>query len=133
MPHLIIKSSGARQNAVNAHIFLPGTHSFWQAHAFEVWTPTSTYCQFIICVLYMSEFHAEQVVKYHILQFSFTMLMGLLICGSFIVHALLPGMSKAFSLSGFFRGTHIHILLLGTWYDDHDLIISVDWLLSLSS
>ena len=36
---------------------------------------------------------------------SFTILIGFLNCGSFIVHALLPGTSKAFTLSVFLQGT----------------------------
>ena len=31
-----------------------------------------------------------------------------------MVHALLPGTSKAFTLSVFLLGTHIHVLLPGT-------------------
>ena len=40
--------------------------------------------------------------------------MGFLNCGSFIVHALLPGTSKAFTMSVFLPGAHIYVILLGT-------------------
>ena len=44
----------------------------------------------------------------------FTMLMGFLNLGSFIVHALLLGTSKAFTLSGLLPGACVHVLLPGT-------------------
>ena len=117
-------SSGTRQNDVNAYIVLPGTHRFagnslfCQVHAFEVWTPTSTYRQLSICMFYSSKFHTKQdfVFKYHILQFylQFRLLMGSSNSGSFIVHTLLPGTSKAFILSVFLPGACVYVLLPGT-------------------
>ena len=100
--------------------------SFCQAYAFEVLTRTSTYRQFFIClyVLFVEISHQAQFC----LQIShptilFTMLMGFLNCCSFIIHALLPGTSKVFTLSVFLPGAHVHILLLGTlWYVYHILI-----------
>ena len=45
---------GAQQNDVNARIVLPGTHHSTRhmLHAFEIWTPTSTYCQLLICMFF---------------------------------------------------------------------------------
>ena len=37
-----------------------GNSSFCQAHAFKVLTPISTYCQFIICMYYLSKSHTKQ-------------------------------------------------------------------------
>ena len=43
------------------------------------------------------------------------MLMGFLNCAIFyIVHALLPGTSKAFTLSVFLQGAHVYVVLPGT-------------------
>ena len=44
----------------------------------------------------------------------FTVLMGFLNHGSFIVHVLLPGTSKAFTLSVIMPGARVHVLLPGT-------------------
>ena len=48
----------------------------------------------------------------------FTMVIGLLNCGSFIVHILLLGTSKVFTLSVFLPCACVHVLLPGTrsWY-----------------
>ena len=43
-----------------------------------------------------------------------TMLIGLLNTGSLVFNALLPGTSKAFTLSVFLLGAHLHVLLPGT-------------------
>ena len=67
-------SSGVRQNNMNTMHQCAWNSSFWQAHAIKVPTPTctwtSTYRKFIICMLYLSQFHTNQdfVLKY-ILQF----------------------------------------------------------------
>ena len=44
----------------------------------------------------------------------FTMLIGFLNCGSFIIHALLPGISRACTLSVFLLAACVHVLLPGT-------------------
>ena len=43
-----------------------------------------------------------------------TMLLEFLYCGSYTVHALLPGTSKAFTLSVLLPDAYVHILLPGT-------------------
>ena len=101
-------------------IVLPG-----QAHLFEVLTPTSTYRKFIIfkVLFVIFSYKARFCLQMSYPAILFTMLMGFLNRGSFIIHALLPGTSKvgvfsmAFTLSVFLLGAHIHILLPGTeWY-----------------
>ena len=54
----------------------------------------------------------------------FTMLMWFFNCGSFIVHALLPGTSKVFTLSVFLPGARIHIFLPGM---QHYLRLGLWW------
>ena len=90
--------------------------SFYQAHAFEVLTPTPTYRQFIICTFYLSKFHnqARFCLQISYPTILFTMLMGFLNGGSFIIHVLLPGTRKVFTLSGFLPGTCAHVLQPGT-------------------
>ena len=44
-----------------------GNSLFWQAHAFEVLAPTSTYRWFIICVFYLSKFHTKQGFVFNII------------------------------------------------------------------
>ena len=111
-------SSGARHDDVNARTILPGNpHSVRRMRLkyghILVWF--STYRQFVICRFYFSKFHTKRdfVFKNHGRQILFTMLMRISIHGSFIVHALLPGTSKAFTLSVFLKG-RVHILLPGT-------------------
>ena len=93
-----------------------GNSSFCQAHVFEVWTPNSAYHQFIICMFSFNEisYQAKFCLQISHPAILFTMLMGFLNHGNFIVDALLPGTSKAFTLSVFLPGTHIYILLPGT-------------------
>ena len=56
---------------VPGRMWVQALSSFCQAHVFEVLTPTSTYHQFIIYILYLSKFQSKQdfVFKYHILHF----------------------------------------------------------------
>ena len=58
-------------------------------------TYMSTYRQFIICKFYLSKFHTskDSVLKY-ILQILFTLLLGFLKCGKFIVHVLCREQAK---------------------------------------
>ena len=92
-----------------------GNSSFCQAHAFEVLSlATSTYQQSIICMFHLSKFHTKQDFVFEYPAVLFTMLMGVLNCGSFIFHTLLLGTSKPFTLSVFLPGAHIHVLLPGT-------------------
>ena len=79
-----------------------GNSSFCHEHV-EVLTSTSIYCQFTICVFHLSKFHTNQ-------SFVFS---NIISCNliynankifklwDFIIHALLPGTSKAFKLSVF--------------------------------
>ena len=100
-----------------------GNTSFCQAHACEVLAPTSTYlspiynCVCFICRNFIpskilslniisrnSIYNANGIFEYH---------------GSFVVYALLPGTSKAFTLSLLFLlGAHVHVLLPGTRRED---------------
>ena len=85
-----------------------GNSSFCQVHAFEVWTPTSMYRQFIICMFYLSIFHTKQdfVFKY-------------ITSCNFIYNA-----SGIFNLWEFYRShcqffywARVHVLLPGTQWN----------------
>ena len=66
-------SSGSRQNDVNACVVLQETDRSARCmtlHVFEVWTPTSTYRQFIIGMFHLSKIHTKQDIFFkYILQF----------------------------------------------------------------
>ena len=80
----------------------------------EVLTPTSTYRQF--CHLYVLfvkiSYQAIFCLQISYPAILFTMLTGFLNCGGFIIHALLPGTSKVFKLSGFCR---MHTFMSFCW------------------
>ena len=92
-------------------IILPGTC---------IWSLDTYFNLFIIYNLYVSfvklSYQARFCLQISYPEILFTMLMGFLNGGSFIVHALLPVTSKVFTLSAFLPGAHwhIHVLLLGT-------------------
>ena len=68
-------------------------------------------------MFYLSEFHIYQArfgLKISYPAIVFTMVIGLLNCGSFIVHILLLGTSKVFTLSVFLPCACVHVLLPGT-------------------
>ena len=99
-------SLGARQNDVRAHIILPGTHHsirhmrLKSCHLLQLIANLSFVC--FICWNFIPSKICLQISYLAIL---FTMLVGFLNGGSFIIHALLPGTSKAFTLSVFLPGT----------------------------
>ena len=84
--------------------------SFCQAHAFEVLTPTSTYCQFFIC----KKFIPSKTLSSNPAILC-TMLIGFLNPGSLsFLSFCREQVFKAFTLSVFLTGAHICVLLLGT-------------------
>ena len=89
-------SLGARQNDVNAHIVLVGTHCSENGHVHKVLTSSSGFCQFIICMLFVEISCQAKFCLQIYPAILFTMLIGFLNHGSFMVHVLLPGTSKAF-------------------------------------
>ena len=114
---------GGRKNDVNVSRRFPGNSSFCQAqHAFiKVWTPISTYRQFIICMFYFWKCHTKPdfVFKYHLLQFYVQCLRDSFTCGSFIVHVILLGTWKASTLSIFLPGVRVHVVFPGTQFHPH--------------
>ena len=108
-------SMGAWQNDMNVHVILPGTHCCARHMHWGLDTYFNLSSIFITYMFYLSKFHTKQEFG---LQISypailFTMLLGILNCGSFIVRALLPGTSTAFTLPVFLLGARIHVLLPG--------------------
>ena len=77
-------------------VVLPGTHRFVRRMGLSL----DTY------------FNSSPI--YYLYVFLFTMLKQFLNRGSFIVHVLLLGRSKAFTSSVFMMGVRIHVVLLGT-------------------
>ena len=69
-------------------------------------------------MFYLSEFHTKQdlvlKISYPAIVFTMVGVIGLLKCGSFIVHILLLGTSKVFTLSVFLPCACVHVLLPGT-------------------
>ena len=103
----------ARQKDANAHIILPGAHRSARhvRRTFDTCFTLST--RFIICMFYLSkEFHTKQdlVNRISYPAIVFTMVIGLLNCGSFIVHILLLGTRKVFTLSVFLPCACVHVL-----------------------
>ena len=83
----------------------------------RTWTHTSFCREFIILpyvlfvkISYQARFCLQ--ISYH--ASLFTMLIGFLNCGSFIIRALLPGTSTACTLSVFLLAACVHVLLPGT-------------------
>ena len=117
--HEWVDLSGGQKNDMNACIVWRGIHCSASRDTIVV-TPNSTCHQFIICMFYLSKLLTEQdfVFKYPaILLYTCNAIKwDLLNCGSFIVHILLAGTSKAFTLSVFLPGTRVHVILLGTWH-----------------
>ena len=109
-----IKSSGAWKNNVKASVILLETHRSARGTCLKsghllYFNLSQIYHLYVLFVkiLYQARFCLQ--VSYPAIWF--TMLMGFLDCGSFIVHALLAGTSKAFTLSVFLPGVRICILL----------------------
>ena len=93
-----------------------GNSLFCQAHAFEGWTPTSNPSpNYHLNVLFVTiSYPAWFCLQISFPAIFFTMLVGILNRGSFIINALLPGTSKAFTLSVFLPGACVLVLLPGT-------------------
>ena len=93
-----------------------GNSSFCQAYALEVLTSTSTYRQLIIFMFLfvIISYQARFCLQISYPAILFTMLVGFLNHGNFIVDILLSETSKAFTLSGSLPGASIHIVLLST-------------------
>ena len=77
-------------------IVLPGACD-WSRDTYFRLLPIHNFLCFIIKILYQARFCLQ--ISYPAILC--TMLMGFLNCGSFVVHVLLPGTSKAFTLSVF--------------------------------
>ena len=93
--------SCARQKDVNAHIILPGTqHSTRHMHlkSWHLLQPIATLYSVFFC---LSKFIPNKNLSSNIITCNsrFIMQMRFLNCGSFIIHALLPGTGKAFTVS----------------------------------
>ena len=113
IPHwsvILSISSGARKNDVKAHtsfcrdlIVLPGACYFNLSSIYNLYV-------LFVKISYQARFCLQ--ISYPAILFK--MLMGCLNRGSFISHILLPGTSKAFTLSVFLSGTRVYIVLPGT-------------------
>ena len=108
-------SSCARQNDVNAHIILPGAHrsARHMRRTFDTCFTLSLIYHMYVLFVWIS-YQARFGVKISYPVIVFTMVIGLLNCGSFIVHILLLGTSKVFTLSVFLPCACVHVLLPGT-------------------
>ena len=104
-------SSGSQQNNVNACIILLGTHRsarFMRLKSWRLLQESSASCQ-----LFRSQnFIPSMILSSNIMIFYNFIYnaSGIFNHGSFTVHALLPGTSKAFILSVFLPGTMAHTL-----------------------
>ena len=96
-------------------IVLPGT-------CVELLTPASPLSLiYRLYVLFVwNSYQARFGLKISYPAIVFTMVIGLLNCGSFIVHILLLGTSKVFTLSVFLPCACVHVLLPGTQRIVHD-------------
>ena len=104
---------GARQNKVNAHIVLPGTHHSTRCMRLKSWHQLKHNGQFMYnYVLFVQvSYQARFCLQISYPATLFTMLMGFFNRGSFIIHIRLPGTSKAFTFSVFLPGARVHIVL----------------------
>ena len=109
------KSLCARQNDVNAHIILPGSHrsAKHMRITFDTCFTLSLIYHLYVLFVWIS-YQARFGLKISYPAIVFIMVIGLLNCGSFIVHILLLGTSKVFTLSVFLPCACVHVLLPGT-------------------
>ena len=109
------KSLYARQKDANAHVILPGAHrsARHMRRTFDTCFTLSLIYHLYILYVWIS-YQARFGLKISYPAIVFTMVIGLLNCGSFIVHILLLGTSKVFTLSVFLPCTCVHVLLPGT-------------------
>ena len=105
----------ARQNDVNAHVILPGAHrsARHMRRTFDTCFTLSLIYHLYVLFVWIS-YQARFGLKISYPAIVFTMVIGLLNCGSFIVHILLLGTSKVFTLSVFLPCACVHVLLPGT-------------------
>ena len=108
-------SSCARQNGVNAHVILPGAHrsARHMRRTFDTCFTLSLSYHLYVLFVWIS-YQARFGLKISYPAIVFTMVIGLLNCGSFIIHILLLGTSKVFTLSVFLPCACVHVLLPGT-------------------
>ena len=112
----------ARQNDVNAHV-IPGAHrsARHMRRTFDTCFTLSLIYHLYVLFVWIS-YQARFGLKISYPAIVFTMVIGLLNCGSFIVHILLLGTSKVFTLSVFLPCAWVHILLPGTRRYHHSYI-----------
>ena len=105
----------ARQKDVNAHV-LPGRHHSARCARlkFRHLIQPVAYLSFV-CLICQNCIPSK-LLSSNIIPMLFTLLIGFSNHRSFIVHAVLPGRCKAFTLSFFIfiTGAHVYILLPGT-------------------
>ena len=101
-------------NAISRHS--AGSSSFCQARAYSTFDTCFTLS--LIYHLYVLfvwiSYQARVGLKISYSAIVYTMVIGMLNCGSFIVHILLLGTSKVFTLSVFLPCACVHVLLPGT-------------------
>ena len=107
--------SYARQKDANAHVILPGAHrsARHMRRTFDTCFTLSLIYHLYVLFVWIS-YQARFGLKISYPAIVFTMVIGLLNCGSFIVHILLLGTSKVFTLSVFLPCACVHVLLPGT-------------------
>ena len=112
----IIKSSYARQKDANAHVILPGAHRSTRhvRRTFDTCFTLSLIYHILYVLFVWISYQTRFGLKISYPAIVFTMVIGLLNCGSFIVHILLLGTSKVFTLSVFLPCACVHVLLPGT-------------------
>ena len=100
---------------INAFVVLPGAY-IWRFDSYFNLSP-----MYHLYVSYLSKFHSKlsKILSSNVISCKsllFTMQLGFFNRGSFIVHALLPGTSKAFTLLVFLPGAHAFMSCCwGTW------------------
>ena len=96
-------------------IILPGTHRFARRMRVSLGTYFNSSPTYHLYVLFVEiSYHARFCLQIFYPEILFTMLKVFLNRGSFIVHVLLLGTSKAFTLSVFLPGVHVHVVPPGT-------------------
>ena len=114
-PIYMYYASYARQKDANAHVILPGAHrsARHMRRTFDTCFTLSLIYHLYVLFVWIS-YQARFGLKISYPAIVFTMVIGLLYCGSFIVHILLLGTSKVFTLSVFLPCACVHVLLPGT-------------------
>ena len=117
--------SCARQNNVNAHVIMPGAHrsARHMRRTFDTCFTLSLIYHMYVLFVWIS-YQARFGLKISYPAIVFTMVIGLLNCGSFIVRILLLGTSKVFTLSIVLPWACVHVLLSGTRRTVHSMSIA---------